>query len=99
MIERPCLSMATMLTQSTDSNTKRDKATDNAQQYVYARDAGHLDFVKKGRKCLDFVDSYGDDAAVIRLHCMQSLPHEAVGQRLGCTARAARARYESVQSL
>lgn len=35
-----------------------------------------------------------DDAAVIRLHCMQSLPHEVVGQRLGCTARAARARYE-----
>ena len=43
-----------------DSQTQRDRAVENAQQYVYARDAGHLEYVKKANRCLDFVDSYGD---------------------------------------
>ena len=48
-----------------------------------------LDFLRRGLARLG-----PNDAAVIRLHCMQSLPHDAVAQRLGCTARAARARYD-----
>jgi hypothetical protein len=43
-----------------DVNRGRETATENAQQYVYARDAGHLQFLKKAKQCEDFFDSYPD---------------------------------------
>lgn len=69
----------------TDTNTKRERAIENAQQYVYARDAGHMDFVRKANRCLDYVDAYPDkqwDSAIASMLRAQGKPALTIGRVL-----------------
>ncbi len=42
----------------TDTARERDAALENAERYANARDSGHLDFVKKARRCEAFFHGY-----------------------------------------
>jgi hypothetical protein len=42
----------------TDTDKERDAALENAERYSHARDSGHIDFVKKARRCEDFFHGY-----------------------------------------
>jgi len=55
----------------TDTGRERDIALDNAERYAHSRDNGHLDFVKKARRCEKFFHGYDnkqwDEAVAARL--------------------------------
>jgi hypothetical protein len=54
-----------------DRATERQKAVENAERYVRARDAGHIDFMQKAQRCEDFFAGYEnkqwDEATVAKL--------------------------------
>lgn len=56
-------------------STELDKARENYLRYVYARDEGHLDFIKKALECDNYYNNIQWDQATIDKLNEKGLPH------------------------
>jgi hypothetical protein len=52
-----------------------EKARENFERYVYARDEGHLDFIKKAEQCISYYENKQWDEAITRELDSKGLPY------------------------